>query len=47
MPITGKVVWDGCHEAAERAGIQKRIYSLSNPREPRILDLCTEFWIIY
>jgi integrase/recombinase XerD len=26
VPITGKVVWAACHEAAQRAGIQKRVY---------------------
>jgi integrase/recombinase XerD len=26
VPITGKVVWAACREAAERSGIQKRVY---------------------
>ena len=26
VPITGKVVWAACREAAQRAGIQKRVY---------------------
>ena len=26
VPITGKVVWAACHEAAQRAGIQKHVY---------------------
>ena len=26
VPITGKVVWAACREAADRAGIQKRVY---------------------
>jgi site-specific recombinase XerD len=26
-PITPKVVWDACHSAAERAGIEKRVYA--------------------
>ena len=26
VPITGKVVWAACHEAAQRSGIQKHVY---------------------
>jgi len=26
VPITGKVVWEACHQAAHRSGIQKHVY---------------------
>ena len=26
VPITGKVVWEACHQAAQRSNIQKRVY---------------------